>query len=148
HFGGIAEIGDETEAAITGMKSIADRLGGIVWDGKILDQNIADSEFGTGAKESPVFVLAQPEATNGLGRLCVAINWKGKLPGMHSYSQMETAKPKMEWWSTGVLIFLHPSNTSILHSGSHVLASPILAQCRMMRANGIGMNSFAFSCSS
>ena len=65
------------------MESVADRFDGIVWDGKTLDQNIADSEFGTSAEDSPVFVLAQPEATNGLGRLCVAINWKGKLPAKH-----------------------------------------------------------------
>src|SRR5205814_4621274 len=65
------------------MESVADRLDGIVWDGKTLGEDIADSEVGTGAKESPVFVLAQPEATNGLGRLCVAINWKGKLPAKH-----------------------------------------------------------------
>ena len=76
-------IGDETEPAIAGVESIADRLDGIVWDGKTLDQNIADSEFGTGAKNSPVFVLAQPEATNGLGRLRVAINWNGKFPAKH-----------------------------------------------------------------
>ena len=65
------------------MESIADRLDGIVWDRKTLDQNIADSEFGTSAKNSPVFVLAQPEATNGLGRLRVAINRKGKFPAKH-----------------------------------------------------------------
>jgi len=65
------------------MESVADRLDGIVWDGKTLDQNIADSEFGTGAKDSPIFVLAQPEATNGLGRLRVAINWNGKFPAKH-----------------------------------------------------------------
>jgi hypothetical protein len=65
------------------MKSVAHRLDGIVWDGKTLDQNIADSEFATGAKDSPVFVLAEPEATNGLGRLRVAINRKGKFPAKH-----------------------------------------------------------------
>jgi hypothetical protein len=66
------------------MESVADRLDGIVWDGKTLDQNIADSEFGTGAKDSPIFVLPQPEATNGLGRLRVAINRKGEFPAKHS----------------------------------------------------------------
>jgi hypothetical protein len=65
------------------MESVADWLDRIVWDGKTLDQNIADSEFSTGTKDSPVFVLAQPEATNGLGRLCVAINWNGKSPAKH-----------------------------------------------------------------
>src|SRR5207247_5695182 len=65
------------------MKSVPDRLDRVVWDGKTLDQNIADGEFRTGAKDSPVFVLAQPEATNGLGRLPVAINWNGKFPAKH-----------------------------------------------------------------
>src|SRR6266516_5794357 len=65
------------------MKSVADRLDGVVWDGKTLDQNIANREYATGAKDSPVFVLAQPEATNGLGRLRVAINWNGKFPAKH-----------------------------------------------------------------
>src|SRR5438270_14052460 len=65
------------------MESVADRLDGVVWNGKTLDQNIADSEFRSGAKDSPVFVLAQAEATNGLGRLRVAINWNGKFPAKH-----------------------------------------------------------------
>jgi hypothetical protein len=65
------------------MESVADRLDRIVWNGKTLDQNIADSEFRSGAKDSPVFVLAQPEAANGLGRLRVAINWNGKFPAKH-----------------------------------------------------------------
>ena len=65
------------------MESVADRLDGIVRDGKTLDQNIADSEFATGAKDAPVFVLAQPEATNGLGGLRIAVNWNGKLPAKH-----------------------------------------------------------------
>ena len=65
------------------MESVADWLDRIVWDGKTLDQNIADSEFRTGTKDSPVFVLAQPEATNCLGRLRVAINWNGKFPAKH-----------------------------------------------------------------
>ena len=65
------------------MESVADRLDRIVWDGKTLDQNIADSEFRTGAKDSPVFMLAEAEATNGLGRLRVAINWNGKFPAKH-----------------------------------------------------------------
>src|SRR2546423_14620213 len=65
------------------MESVADRLDRIVWDGKTLDQNIADSEFATGAKDAPVFVLTQPEATNGLGRLRIAVNWNGNLPAKH-----------------------------------------------------------------
>jgi len=65
------------------VESVADWLDGIVWNGKTLDQNIADSEFRSGAKDSPVFVLAQPEATNGIGRLRVAINWNGKFPAKH-----------------------------------------------------------------
>ena len=86
HFGGIPEIGDKTQAAITSMKGVADRLDGIMRDGKTLDQNIADSEFGTGAKDSPVFVLSQPEATNGFGRLRIAVNWNGKFPAKHLQS--------------------------------------------------------------
>ena len=62
------------------MESVAYWLDRIVWDGKGLDQDIADREFRTGTKDSPVFVLAQAEATNGLGRLRVAINWNGKFP--------------------------------------------------------------------
>src|SRR5213082_2132571 len=65
------------------MESVADRLDRIVWDEKSLDQAIADSEFATGAKNAPVFVLTQPEATNGLGRLRIAVNWNGKLPAKH-----------------------------------------------------------------
>ena len=65
------------------MKSIADRLDGIVWDRETLDQNIADSEFATGAKDAPVFVLTEPEATHGLGGLRIAVNWNGKLPAKH-----------------------------------------------------------------
>ena len=65
------------------MESVADRLDGIVWDGKTLDQNIADSEFATGAKDAPVFVLTEPEATHGLGGLRIAVNWNGKLPAKH-----------------------------------------------------------------
>src|SRR2546429_6421145 len=65
------------------MESVADRLDRIVWDGKTLDQNIADSEFATGAKDAPVFVLTQPEAPNGLGGLRIAVNWNGKLPAKH-----------------------------------------------------------------
>jgi hypothetical protein len=65
------------------MESVADGLNGIVWDGKTLDQNIADSELGTSAKDPPVFVLAQAEATNGLGRLRIAINRKGEFPAKH-----------------------------------------------------------------
>ena len=65
------------------MESVADWLDGIVWDGKGLDQDIADREFRTGTKDSPVFVLTQAEATNGLGRLRVAINWNGKFPAKH-----------------------------------------------------------------
>ena len=65
------------------MESIAYWLDRIVWDGKGLDQDIADREFRSGTKDSPVFVLAQAEATNGLGRLRVAINWNGKLPAKH-----------------------------------------------------------------
>src|SRR5690242_7369114 len=79
----MSEIGDETEPAIASMESIADWFDGIVWDGKIFDQNIADSEFSTSTKDSPVFVLAQAEATNGLGCLRVAINWNGKFPAKH-----------------------------------------------------------------
>ena len=65
------------------MESVAYWLDRIVWDGKGLDQDIADREFRSGTKDSPVFVLAQAEATNGLGRLRVAINWNGKLPAKH-----------------------------------------------------------------
>jgi len=65
------------------MESVAYWLDRIVWDGKGLDQDIADREFRTGTKDSPVFVLAQAEATNGLGRLRVAINWNGKFPAKH-----------------------------------------------------------------
>ena len=65
------------------MESVAYWLDRIVWDGKGLDQDIADREFRTGTKDSPVFVLAQGEATNGLGRLRVAINWNGKFPAKH-----------------------------------------------------------------
>ena len=65
------------------MESVAYRLDRIVWDGKGLDQDIADRELRTGTKDSPVFVLAQPDATNGLGRLRVAINWNGKFPAKH-----------------------------------------------------------------
>src|SRR5438874_3353824 len=65
------------------MESVANWFDGIVWDGKTLDQNITDSEFSAGAKDSPVFVLAQPEATNSLGRLRVAVNWNGKLSAEH-----------------------------------------------------------------
>jgi hypothetical protein len=65
------------------MESVADRLDGIVWDGETLDQNIADSEFATGAKDAPVFVLTEPEATHGLGGLRIAVNWNGKLPAKH-----------------------------------------------------------------
>jgi len=65
------------------MESVADWLDRIVWDGKTLDQNIADSEFATGAKNAPVFVLTQPEATNGLGGLRISVNWNGKLPAKH-----------------------------------------------------------------
>src|SRR2546421_10049767 len=65
------------------MESVADRLDRIVWDGKTLDQNIADSEFATGAKDAPVLVLTQPEATNDLGGLRIAVNWNGKLPAKH-----------------------------------------------------------------
>src|SRR5438270_11198552 len=65
------------------MASVADRLDGIVWDGETLDQNIADSEFATGAKDAPVFVLTEPEATHGLGGLRIAVNWNGKLPAKH-----------------------------------------------------------------
>jgi hypothetical protein len=65
------------------MESVAYWLDRIVWDGKGLDQDIADREFRTGTKDSPVFVLAQAEATNGLGRLRVAINRKGKFPAKH-----------------------------------------------------------------
>jgi hypothetical protein len=65
------------------MKSIADWLDRIVWNGETLDQDVANSEFSPGAKDSPIFVLAQAEATNGLGGLCVAINWNGKFPAKH-----------------------------------------------------------------
>ena len=65
------------------MESVAYWLDRIVWDGETLDQNIADSEFATGAKDSPVFVLAQAEAPNGLGRLRVAIDWNGKFSAKH-----------------------------------------------------------------
>jgi len=65
------------------MESVADWLDRIVWDGKGLDQDIADSEFRTGTKDAPVFVLAQAEATNGLGGLRIAVNWNGKLPAKH-----------------------------------------------------------------
>ena len=68
------------------MESVADRLDRIVWDGKTLDQNIADSELATGAKDAPVFVLTQPEAANGLGGLRIAVNWNGKLPAKHLQS--------------------------------------------------------------
>src|SRR5207245_5609048 len=77
------EIGNETEPAIACVESIPDWLDRIVWNGKTLDKNITDSKFRTSTKDSPVFVLAQPEATNGLGRLCVAINWNGKFPAKH-----------------------------------------------------------------
>src|SRR4029077_4495092 len=65
------------------MESVAYWLDRIVWDGKGLDQDIANRKFRTGTKDSPVFVLAQAEATNGLGRLRVAINWNGKFPAKH-----------------------------------------------------------------
>ena len=65
------------------MESVANWFDGIVWDGKTLDQNIADSEFATGAKDAPVFVFTQPEAANGLGGLRIAVNWNGKLPAKH-----------------------------------------------------------------
>jgi len=68
------------------MESVADRLDGIVWDRETLDQNIADSEFATGAKDAPVFVLTEPEATHGLGGLRIAVNWNGKLPAKHLQS--------------------------------------------------------------
>ena len=31
-------------------------------------------------------MLTQPEATNGLGRLRIAVNWNGKLPAKHLQS--------------------------------------------------------------
>src|SRR5207237_10364425 len=65
------------------MESVAVLLDGIVRDGKTLDQNIADSQFATGAKDAPVFVLTEPEATHGLGGLRIAVNWNGKLPAKH-----------------------------------------------------------------
>ena len=68
------------------MESVAYWLDRIVWDGKGLDQDIADREFRTGMKDSPVFVLAQPEVTNSLGCLRVAINWKGKFPAKYLQS--------------------------------------------------------------
>src|SRR2546430_1781153 len=45
--------------------------------------NCSITVLGAGAKHSPVFMFAQPEATNGLGGLGVAINWDGKLPAKH-----------------------------------------------------------------
>jgi hypothetical protein len=65
------------------VQGVADWLDRIVGDGKGLNQNIADSEFRSGAKDSPVLVLAQAETTNGLGRLRVAIDWNGKFPAKH-----------------------------------------------------------------
>ena len=70
---------------IAGMESVAHWLDRIVRDGKRLDRDIADREFGTGPKDSPVFCARtqSSEATNGLGRLRVAINRKGKFPAKH-----------------------------------------------------------------
>jgi hypothetical protein len=49
----------------------------------------------------------------------------------------------VEKWSDVKII--PPLNTPF---GDHVFDSPIRAQWRMMRANGVGMYSFVFSCSS
>jgi hypothetical protein len=65
------------------MESVADRLDRVMWNGKTLDQNIADREFRSGPKDSPVFVVAQSEATDSIRRLRVAINWNGKFPAKH-----------------------------------------------------------------
>ncbi len=83
HLGWITEIGDETEAAIAGVKGVTDGLDRIVRNGKILNENVADGELGTRAKNSPVFMGAEAEATSGVGRLRIAVNWNGKFPAKY-----------------------------------------------------------------
>jgi hypothetical protein len=53
-FGDVAEVGDETNVAGAGVEHEADRVLGIVRDGKGLDADVADFEGGAAFEEAPV----------------------------------------------------------------------------------------------
>ena len=83
HFRWIAEISNEAEPAVCGMKSVTDRIDGVVRHGKGLDGDIADTELGTGPKNPPVFVLSESGTADGFGGLRIAIDRDRKFPAQY-----------------------------------------------------------------
>ena len=56
-FGGIPEIGDESERAGAAVESVTNRIDRIVRDRKGLDVDIADGKISAGPEEPPVAVF-------------------------------------------------------------------------------------------
>src|SRR5207237_2965911 len=77
----VTEIGDKTESTGTGVKREANRIDGIVRHRKSLDKDVADFEFGAGAKNSPVPMSIQGAVVaHGFGRLRIRVNRHIKFP--------------------------------------------------------------------
>lgn len=75
HFGRVAEIGDKTESARSRVERETRRIDSVMRDGKRLDGNVANLEFRSGAKDSPVRVLIQrTTVANSLRGLRVRVN--------------------------------------------------------------------------
>ena len=75
HLCGVAEVGDESQAAGAGVKSEPDRIDRVVRYRKSLHDNVADREFAAGAKNPPITMSIQPAvALDGFCGEGVAIN--------------------------------------------------------------------------
>src|SRR5438552_15797233 len=75
HLSGVTEVGDKPEAARSGIKREADGIDRVVRHRKSLDKDVANLEFGAGAKDSPVpMSIQRAVVTDCFGGLRVRIN--------------------------------------------------------------------------
>ena len=61
-FGHVPKIGDEAEAARSGVKNEPQRIDGVVRHGECLHCNVANGKFGTGLKDPPISTSFQETA--------------------------------------------------------------------------------------
>ena len=86
HLRGVPEVGDEAEAAASGVKGKADRLDRVVRYRKGLHRDIADREFRAGSEQPPVAMRAERTTADRLRGQRIAINRHVKLPAKHFQS--------------------------------------------------------------
>src|SRR4051794_22930495 len=56
--GRITEIGDETESAAAGVKSVTNRVDRIMWNRERLHRDVADGKLRAGPEQTPVAMFA------------------------------------------------------------------------------------------